>query len=197
MSAQVLVWQDVETTGLDELNDSLLEVAVIITDTDLNVLDEAGFHATVQYPKSNVERMRAAAPAVVQDMHDATGLWDRLPTGRPTKSIDADLTQYLRNFAPDQSAKRPGDRVMRLAGNSVKLDYAFTRVDLPRVFDQLSFRVVDVSTLAFLADEWHGCGYFPKARNHSAMADIRESLEEARWARSVIRQPENWANPFH
>jgi len=103
--------------------------------------------------------------------------------------VDAALAEYLAQFAPDQSGKRPGERTLRLAGNSVKLDFAFTRVNLPVSFEQFSYRVLDVSSLAFTADEWWGCGYFEKQRQHSAMADIRESLAEAKWVRQQMTRP--------
>lgn len=188
-TGQILVWEDVETTGLDENNDALLEVAVVVTDANLNVLDEDGFEATVWYSPGHAHQLRSATVPFVQDMHDTTGLWDRLPGGTPVEKVDADLAQYLAQYAPDQSQLRPGDRTLRLAGNSVKLDFAFTRVNLPMTFAQLNYRVLDVSSLAFVAGQWWECGEFPKQRQHSAMADIRESLDEARWLREKMGAP--------
>lgn len=188
MSGELMVWADVETTGLDERHDSLLEIAVLVTDSDLNLLDEDGVQFVVKHSPEEAGRLRATAASVVRDMHDATGLWGRLPEGTARGSVGLYLQDYLGQFAPNQSHLRPSERKLRLAGSSVKLDYAFIGQYLPNMFGQLNYRVVDVTSLAFLADEWTGCGYFEKAKTHAAMDDIRESLAELRWVRSQLGQ---------
>lgn len=175
-----LIWIDVETTGLDVAADHLLEVACLVTDTDLALLDAGGFHAVVRYDETEVTALRQAAPDVVREMHEATGLWDRLPTGQPLAQIEADLLAYIARYAPQ---RRQG----RLAGNSVRLDAEFLGANLPAVADHLHYRVVDVSSIAYIASLWcQGEAGSAKRRDHSALSDIHESLEQLRTWRDVL-----------
>lgn len=174
--ATVLAWIDVETTGLDAAADQLLEVACILTDTNLVQLAKP-YQAVVRH--ENPASLRTRVDEVVRDMHDRTGLWDRLPGGTPLEQVDADLLAYI-------SAVAPQPRQARVAGNSIRLDLNFLEAKLPRSYRHLHYRSVDVSAVALLAREWWQVPTVGKQMDHSALADIRESLEELRRLRREI-----------
>jgi len=173
--SNVIVWADVETTGLTAHKDFLLEIAVLITDLDLNILDDTGYHAYVNHDRQFVYNK---ANPYVRDMHTTSGLWDKLKGGKHTWQIDTELLAYIKQFAPWQ-------RTARLAGNSVRLDANFFDQWLPQTANHLHYRILDVSSLAFEADI-RDIPLFPKAGTHEAMTDIRESIEELRYLRKEL-----------
>lgn len=179
-SRDVIVWVDVETSGLNpwfgpESRRALLEVACLVTDTELNILDESGFEAMVEYSPEMVARLRDGAQPLVREMHDRNGLWDRLASGEGLSlyELDGALLSYVSEFAPDP-------RVARLGGNSVRLDLNFLEAHLPMTYGHLHYRFIDVTSVATLAGWWGGVPVFSKAGNHTAMSDIRESIAELR-----------------
>ena len=176
--SEVIVWGDVETTGLDAKKDFLLEIAVLVTDLDLNILDDTGYHAYVSHIKEIVYNR---ANDYVREMHTTSGLWDKLGDGsKHTWEIDTELLEYIQQFAP-------GQRTARLAGNSVRLDANFFDSWLPKTANHLHYRILDVSSIAFEADI-RDIPLFPKAGTHEAMTDIRESIEELRYLRKELYQ---------
>lgn len=175
-----ITWIDTETGGLDEGKDNLYEVAALVTDRNLNILDPNGFQMVVHYPKEKVAALRSAAFPVVQEMHDKTGLWDRLPSGSPLEEVDAKLHEYVSQFS------EPG--VSWLGGNSITLDRNFLRANLPQSFGHLSYRSFDVTTIAGVAKAWYGLTY-EKQLLHSAFSDITESIAELRFYRENIFKP--------
>lgn len=177
----VIAWLDLETTGLDPKHHALLEVALIITDWDLNQIDD-GYTAVVQYTSSTAKGLREKANDYVKAMHDRTGLWERLeePSAKSLTTIDKELYEYLRWFAPEQNQAR-------LGGNSVGgLDAAFSEVYLPQFKEHLHYQVLDMSSLQEAATQWFGIPDFPKSKEHSALADIRESIGQARYIREEL-----------
>ena len=177
-----IAWIDVETDGLDARGDHLLEIACIVTDSELNILDERGFHALVKYEKHEVDKMRESAALVVREMHDKTGLWGRLwghTRALPLSEIDARLFKYLRGFG------RTGE--MPVGGNSVRLDMNFMDQHLPKVASHLSYQMRDVSTVAGLAKAWDpDLPHFQKYSDHTAMVDIKESIRELKHYRETV-----------
>lgn len=171
----VITWLDVETTGLHSDEASLLEVSAVITDTNLNILDENGYNAVVYYPETIKDFWVATLPEVVVNMHHTTGLWDKLPNGTLLPQVNKELTHYIKQFAPDP-------RTSWLGGNSISLDRDFLHTYLPDVYNHLHYRSVDVTSIAGPAN-WWGHGVYEKKRTHSAFDDIRESIEELRWLR--------------
>lgn len=173
----LLTWLDAETTGLHASEEFLLEVACIVTDSDLNVLHE-GYTTPIYYPATVAQLLRETSIPVVKNMHDSTGLWDRLETGKLLSTVDAELTAYISQFAPEP-------RTSWLAGNSIFLDRDFLRKFLPGVYNHLHYRSVDVTSIAGPADWWYGES-FPKEKKHDAFSDIIESIEELRYLRGAV-----------
>lgn len=171
-------WIDCETTGLNAQNNHLLEIACIVTDSQLNVLDAKGYHAVVWYSEDAVEKMRAEAHPVVQDMHNKTGLWGKLSGGKYLNQIDAELFKYLRQFG------RKG--MMPVGGNTVRLDMNFMDEYLPKTAGHLGYQMRDVTTVAKLAQAWYpDLPEYEKVSDHTAMTDIKESIRELKHYREV------------
>lgn len=177
---ELLVWTDVETTGLDHNNDYLLEVASVVT--NLDATEEYGeFHRVVYYDYDEAAWLRDNANEFVREMHDKTGLWDRLPVGQVKEFVDLDFLDFIRKFAPEP-------RQARLAGNSVRLDLDFIEVNLPSTYRHLHYRSVDVSALAYTMVDCWGIvpSHMEKRKTHSAIDDIRESIEEFKYLKTFV-----------
>lgn len=170
-----ITWIDVETTGLDAGTNLLLEIAVIVTDGNLTPLDKEGFHAYVRPERPDA---RDLAVPYVQEMHDKTGLWDKIYAhGETRTSIDYSLAAYLRQFSQPMTSP--------IGGNSVRLDANFIDVHLPQVAAHLSYRLIDVSTVRALEEMWWRTPPLEKSSDHTAMTDIRESIRELQYYRDV------------
>lgn len=177
-----IAWIDTETTGLDVNTDYLLEVACIITDGELNQLDDGVFHSVVYWPKHGMEMVRDNSATVVQEMHAKTGLWDKVTDAkiaRPLRVIDYELLEFLK--------KHGASGVMPIAGNSVAFDARFMKRWLPLSFEHLHYHMIDVSSVAELAKRWYP--EFPKLQkhnDHTALVDIAESIRELKHYREVF-----------
>jgi oligoribonuclease len=175
-----IVWIDCEMTGLDFVNDSLVEVACIVTDSDLNELDE-GFEAVIKVPQEKLDSM----DPVVTQMHTASGLIYDIADGVTLGEAEQQLFDYITSHVPE-SFKAP------LAGSSVYVDRIFLRRDMPRVDSYLHYRIIDVSSLKELARRWYSRTYFAgplKTGNHRALGDTRDSINELRYYRQSILVP--------
>lgn len=184
-----IAWIDVETNGVDAEKDVLLEIACIITDSELNVLDEEGFKACVYYTPEEVSRIVNRTSEYVINMHNQTNLWNRVSSdGISLPIIESSLLAYIKKYIPEP-------KTGRLAGNSITLDRNFVNKFLPAVGDHLSYRSYDVSTLAGLAVNWYGPEVvYQKKTLHSAFSDITESIEELKFLRNkVFKTPEEFA----
>lgn len=175
MDQNVIAWIDVESTGVDPRRDALLEVACLVTDMDLNLLDEVGYHAIVRHSGREVSDLISLADERVQQMHESTNLWSKLPYGKPLEAIDSELLAYIRQFAPEK-------RTALVGGNSITLDRNFMEAYLPETFAHLHYRSIDVSSVALLARHRFGDGaYYKKQYMHAALPDIRESIAELKF----------------
>lgn len=170
----MIAWIDVETSGLDARKNRLLEIACIVTDDELNMVDEVGFHAIVHYTAVEVAQIYCETVPFVQEMHTKTGLWQKLATGTKLARIDVNLEDYLEYHGALNS---------RVGGNSVRLDMNFMDRHLPESAQALSYQMCDVTTVAKLAQSWFGTPPFVKVGAHTAMGDIRESIAELRYYR--------------
>lgn len=172
-----LVWIDCEMTGLDVEHDELVEVAVVVTDFELRLLDP-GF-AVVIKPS---EAALAGMGEFVRNMHRDSGLLDELPAGRPLAEAEAEVLAYVRRFVP-------GERQAPLAGNSIGTDRAFLARYMPKLNEHLHYRNVDVSTVKELSRRWFPRSYFhspEKHGGHRATADILESIRELQYYRELV-----------
>ena len=175
-----LVWIDCEMTGLDTVNDALIEVAALVTDFDLNVLGE-GIDLIVKPPPEALTQMND----FVRAMHEKSGLLVELDSGLPMAEAEEQVLAYIKEHCPDGS--RPP-----LAGNTVATDRMFLARDMPTLEAFLHYRIVDVSSIKELSRRWFPRAYFQspdKRGNHRALADIQESIEELRYYREAVFVP--------
>lgn len=163
-----LIWMDLEMTGLDPLRDVIIEMATIVTDSDLNVLAEGPVFAI-----ATPEEQLAAMDEWNQTHHAASGLLDRVRRSRvSTLEAEAQTLAFIEKHAEQNTAP--------LCGNSVWQDRRFLARYMPTLEGYLHYRIVDVSTLKELARRWRPdlLDAFAKENAHTALADIRESIAE-------------------
>ncbi|MEU2202539.1 oligoribonuclease [Isoptericola sp. NPDC019482] len=176
-----IVWIDCEMTGLDLRADALVEVAAVVTDSELNVLGE-GVDVVIAPPAAAVEQMND----FVRDMHTSSGLIEELDGGMTLADAEQAVLDYVREWVPDPG-KAP------LAGNSVGTDKMFLDRDMPGLVGHLHYRIVDVSSIKELARRWYPRVYFAapkKDGGHRALADILESIDELRYYREALFVPQ-------
>ncbi|PPH37207.1 oligoribonuclease [Rathayibacter sp. AY1E3] len=172
-----LVWIDCEMTGLDLSVDELVEIAVVVTDFELNPLDE-GLSLVIRPDATALENMGD----FVRSMHETSGLLVEIPSGVSVAEAEYEVLEYvLRHVPAEQQAP--------LAGNSIGTDRAFLAKFMPRLDGHLHYRNVDVSTIKELARRWFPRIYFnaPKKHGgHRALADILESIRELQYYRRAV-----------
>lgn len=176
-------------TGLEPDTDEILEICCILTSGDLRVMDEAGFHAVIHWPRERLDQMDAWCTST----HARSGLTAAVLASTVTpEQAAAGLHDYVTRFIPE-----PGRAL--LAGNSVHCDREFLRRGpYGRTVRHLHHRILDVSSIKEAARRWCAPGTMARAPakqgRHKARDDILESIEEARYYRDVIfgltrRQP--------
>lgn len=176
-----LVWIDCEMTGLDLAVDELVEIAVVVTDFELNVLDP-GFQIVIKPDASALANMGE----FVTEMHRSSGLLDEIPNGVSLADAEFQTLEYIQRFAPVEG-KAP------LAGNTIGTDRMFLAKYMPRVDRWLHYRNVDVSSVKELSRRWYPRAYFQapaKNGGHRALADIRESIRELAYYRAAVFVPQ-------
>ncbi len=176
-SGDRLVWIDCEMTGLDLESDELVEIAVVITDYDLNPVDP-GLDIVIKPDASALEGMGD----FVREMHTSSGLLEEIPNGVSVADAEYQVLEYILKFIP-------ADQKAPLAGNSIGTDRAFLAKFMPRLDNQLHYRNVDVSSIKELARRWYPRAYFnapPKDGGHRALADILESIRELAYYRQAV-----------
>ncbi|GAB3820380.1 oligoribonuclease [Tessaracoccus terricola] len=176
-----LVWIDCEMTGLDLVGDALIELAVLVTDAELNVLGEG-----VDILIKPTDEQLANMGDFVRDMHTKSGLLDQLASGTTMEDAQAQALAYIKEHVPT-ARKAP------LAGNTIGTDRAFLARDMPELEQWVHYRNVDVSSVKELARRWYPKVVYQapvKQGNHRALADIQESIEELRYYREVVFIPQ-------
>jgi oligoribonuclease len=175
-----LVWIDCEMTGLNITSDALVEVACVVTDGELNELDE-GIDVVIKPPAEALDQMLG----LVRDMHTTSGLLTELAGGITLGEAQDQVLGYVQQYV-----KEP--RKVPLCGNSIATDRAFIARDLPRLDEFLHYRMIDVSSIKELARRWYPRAYFAspaKVGGHRALADILESITELRYYRAAVFVP--------
>jgi oligoribonuclease len=175
-----LVWIDCEMTGLDLKRDALIEIACLVTDGSLDVLNE-GIDLVIKPPPEALDQMED----VVREMHTASGLLNELAAGVTLAEAQEQVLGYVRKHISEP-------RRVPLAGNSIATDRVFIARDMPELDAFLHYRMVDVSSIKELARRWFPRAYFaspPKRGGHRALADITESIQELRYYRDTVFVP--------
>ncbi|WP_299557101.1 oligoribonuclease [uncultured Mycolicibacterium sp.] len=177
-----LVWIDCEMTGLDLKSDLLIEIAVLVTDPDLNILGD-GVDVVIHADDAALEAM---AP-VVKDMHTRSGLIEEVRASTVDVATAEEMVlDYIRSHV-GQAKTAP------LAGNSIATDRGFIARDMPKLDDYLHYRMIDVSSIKELCRRWYPKIYFgqpEKGLAHRALADIHESIRELQYYRRTAFVPQ-------
>jgi oligoribonuclease len=175
-----IVWIDCEMTGLDFKNDTLVEIACVVTDSDLTPFDD-GVSVVIRpddAPFANMDEF-------VVNMHTNSGLITEIPDGTTLADAQNTVLEYIQSHVPE-SGKAP------LAGSSVYVDRIFLAREMPQLDDYLHYRLIDVSSLKELAKRWYPKAYYAspqKTGNHRALGDILDSIAELDYYRTAILVP--------
>lgn len=177
-----MVWVDCEMTGLDLANDALIEIAVLITNAELEILDD-GVDIVIHADDAALDSM----VPVVQQMHGSSGLTDEVRRSTVTLAeAEKRVLDHVREYVPDP-------KTAPLCGNSIATDRGFLARDMPTFNDHLHYRMIDVSSIKELTRRWYPRVYFgqpAKGMAHRALADIRESIRELRYYREAVFVPQ-------
>ncbi len=173
---QRLIWIDLEMTGLNPESDSILEIATIVTDANLNEVAVGPVYAI-----SHPEAVLKAMDDWNREHHTASGLWDRvLKSGTGLREAESGTLRFLEEWTTP--------RISPMCGNSICQDRRFLYRLMPELERWFHYRNLDVSTLKELAARWAPklAEGFTKQNRHEALSDIRESIEELRYYRSFM-----------
>lgn len=171
-----LIWIDLEMTGLDTDSDSIIEIATLITDSQLNVLAE-GPELAIAHPLARLEAMDEWN----RNTHRASGLWNRvLDSDVVMAEAERRTLEFVQAWAT--AGKSP------ICGNSICQDRRFLHRLMPTLERHFHYRNLDVSTLKLLAQRWapQVAAGIEKAAAHTALSDIRESVAELRYYRGFM-----------
>lgn len=172
-----LVWIDCEMTGLDLEKDCLVEVAVVITNSDLEIVD-SGLDVVIKPRPDSLANMGE----FVTNMHTESGLINEFESGLELAEAEQLILDYIKRFIPSPKSAP-------LAGNSIGTDRMFLNKYMPQLDQHLHYRNVDVSSIKELSRRWYPRVYFqlPKKNGgHRALADILESIQELKYYRKTV-----------
>ncbi len=176
-----LVWVDCEMTGLSVRTDKLIEIAALVTDSDLNILGE-GIDVVIHAD----DEALAGMPEVVVAMHAKSGLTERVRESTITlEQAEQMVLDYVREHVPEPNTAP-------LCGNSIATDRGFISRDMETLDTYLHYRMIDVSSIKELSRRWYPKVYFgqpPKQMTHRALADITESIRELAYYRGTAFVP--------
>lgn len=170
-----LVWIDLEMTGLDVTKESIIEIATVVTDGELNIVAQ-GPNLAINVEES----LLAGMDEWNTSHHTSSGLVERVrQEGVSVEEAEERTLQFLQEWVPEGRAP--------LCGNSVWNDKKFMEKEMPKLVEHLHYRMIDVSTVKELARRWYpAVGRYEKKGAHLALDDILESIEELRYFRSKV-----------
>jgi oligoribonuclease len=172
-----LVWIDCEMTGLNPEVDCLVEIAVVITNSELEVLDD-GIDIIIKPTAEGLANMND----FVRDMHTTSGLINEFENGLSLEEAEQIVLDYVKRFVPEA-------RTAPLAGNTIGTDRMFLNRYMPNLDNHLHYRNIDVSSIKELSRRWYPRVYFnmpKKDGGHRALADIKESIKELQYYRKTV-----------
>lgn len=170
-----LVWIDCEMTGLDVYNDNIIEICCLITDADLNIIDEKGFESTVYVPKEKLDQMGEWCV----EHHTKLGLVDKILQNpdRTLQKVESELFDYIKYYINEPKKGL-------LAGNSIHMDKFFMMREFPKIIDYLHYRLLDVSSISEICRRHNNdlLSKCPRKRDsHTAKNDIQDSIAQLKW----------------
>jgi len=171
-----LIWIDLEMTGLDTINDSIIEIATIVTDSELNVLAE-GPVCAIQQDEDTLKAMDQWN----RSHHTDSGLWQRVVHSQYSmRAAESASIHFLKEWVEKGASP--------MCGNSICQDRRFLHRLMPELESWFHYRSLDVSTLKVLASHWMPASLkeYDKENRHEALSDIRESIEELRYYRQFM-----------
>ena len=172
-----LVWIDCEMTGLNPEVDCLVEIAVVVTNSELEILDE-GIDIVIKPTPEGLANMGE----FVTNMHTESGLINEFEHAIDLADAEQIVLEYVKRFVPEA-------KTAPLAGNTIGTDRMFINRYMPKLDAHLHYRNIDVSTVKELSRRWFPRVYFnlpSKAGGHRALADIRESIKELQYYRKTV-----------
>ena len=178
----MLIWMDLEMTGLDPEAHLIVEIATLVTDDELEIIAE-GPDLVIHRSDAELARM----DDFVTKMHETSGLLERIKSSTTTETEAMNRTlEFIKQHSPE-SGKVP------LAGNSIRTDRSFLAKYMPEIENWLHYRCVDVSTVKELVKRWHPAVEHTRPSSggstHRAMDDVRDSIAELRWYRDKVFLP--------
>ncbi len=176
MAKKMLLWVDLEMTGLDEKTDRIIEVAAIITDYELNEIDQK--HFVVYQPSEIMDNMNDWC----KDHHGKSGLTELVKSGWKQETVEAELCAWIKSHFGDKKGKEGAV----LAGNSIHNDRRFIDAHLPEFAKLLHYRMVDVSSFKEVFRERYNVKY-EKKNAHRAIGDLHESIGELKHYLSFVK----------
>ncbi len=190
MNSKVLVWLDLETTGLDPINDSILEVGIILTDWDLNEITRQNW--IIHREEVEFKKMTS----FVQRMHTDNGLWEECRASPlSVKVAEVDIMRFLEPYLEKAT-------LFILGGNSVHFDRSFIETNMRLLSTLLHHRIVDISSISLIIEKW-APEKFEQTRKtikeklksmalkeHRTLSDLVRCLEYARMYKDLIFKPQ-------
>lgn len=170
-----LIWIDLEMTGLESEKYVIIEIATMITDNNLKPVAE-GPNIAINYPEDILTGMEAWS----QNQHEKSGLLDRARNSKINcREAEKKTIQFLSSYCKKKESP--------MCGNSIWQDRRFLLKYMPELEDFFHYRMIDVSTIKELATRWHpNIPPYEKEKDHLALADIRESINELKYYRDKL-----------
>ena len=170
-----LIWIDLEMTGLDPDKEKIIEIATLITDSNLNVISE-GPNLIISQPKEVLDEMDDWN----QNQHGSTGLIDEV--------MKSDITEQVAEIETlEFISKHVGEKSSPMCGNTVSHDRRFLLKYMPRLEAYFNYRHIDVSSFKEVAVRWmNEAQTYEKKGSHRALGDIKESVEELRFYKKLF-----------